>query len=205
VNDLSRLSMPRRPSGVPYAEGDDHDALALLESNGIGTSTPELTEALGGPLGIFQAAAARTLGARGEDGALDALRRLAADGASEETARVQAAYALVRLGDDGGRDVLRGLLDLDPEATPAPLQAAGALAHFGDPAGFALVRLSLESDNRITAMVACKQLFAFAGLDGVDVYEAFARALARSEANIAGEARAQLEALGTEPARRLLA
>ena len=79
------------------------------------------------------------------------------------------------------------------------------LARLGDPAGFAIVRHALESDNRITAMVACKQLIAFAGLEGVDVYEAFARALERPEPNIAGEARAQLAALGTESARRLLA
>jgi HEAT repeat protein len=192
---LSDISMPRRPSGVSHAEGDDHDALALLESNGYGTSTAELLKTLRDPLGIFQAAAARTLGARGERDAADALRRLAADGTSEETARVQAAWALVRLGDDGGRQTLAELLALNPEASPAPLQAAGALARLGDPAGFAIVRHALESDNRITAMVATKQLFAFAGLHGVDLDEAYARALARPEENIVGEARAQLAGL----------
>ena len=85
----------------------------------------------------------------------------------------------------------------------APLQAAGALARLGDPRGFPKVRASLDSPNAVTAIVACKQLYVFAQLDGgdLDVYEAFGRALERSERNIVGEARAQLEALGTEKAR----
>ena len=190
------ISFPRRPAGVSYAEGDDRDAEALLRENGYGDSTDKLIEALGADLGIFQAAAARTLGARDARDAIPALERLAHDAGVEETARVQAGFALARMGVSGGKEVLVRELEGNPEAGPAPLQAAGALARLGDPRGFAKVRAALESPNRVTAMVATKQLSAFAGLDGVDLEEGFARAVERPEPNIAGEARAQLEALG---------
>jgi hypothetical protein len=195
VTDLRKVTFPRRPAGVSHSDGDDQDARALLEANGLGIEPRELIEALDADLGIFQAAAARMLGALRVTDALPALRRLADDTAAEETARVQAANALVRLGDDSGRARLVELLALDPEASPAPLQAAGALAWLGDPAGFDVVRAALESPNRVTAMVACKQLIAFAGLRGVDLHEAYERALARPERNIVGEARSQLAEL----------
>lgn len=209
---LAELVFPRRPAGTPYEEGDDRDAEALLEANGLPTDTETLIALLGAELGIVQAAAARLLGARGERSALPALERLARSTAVEETARVQAAYALARLEEPSGHEVLRELLRMSPEASPAPLQAAGALARLGDPSGYPIVRAALESPNPVTAMVACKQLYFFASLAGrplpdggvVDVYDAFARALARPEPNIVGEARAQLDALGTEEARAAL-
>jgi HEAT repeat protein len=193
---LSDVSVPRRPAGVPYEEGEDHDALALLQSNGYGDSTPELLAALDGGFEMFRAAAARVLGARGAPEAAEALERLAGDPDAAETARVQAAYALARMGRAGGREVLEQELRGNPEAGPAPLQAAGALARLGDAQGFDVVRSALESPNRVTAMIATKQLSAFAGLEGIDVGAALERASQRPEAPIAGEARAQLEALG---------
>ncbi len=211
---LADLVVPRRPAGVPLADGDDHDARALLTVNGYATGRDALAGLLGSSLAVFQAAAARLLGAENARGAADALARLAHDEAAEETARVQAAFALTRLGVGDGADVLARLLALSPEASPAPLQAAGALARLGDPRGFEAVRSALGSANPVTAVVACKQLYAFVPLDGlahdsgtarVDAFGAYARALARPEPNVAGEARAQLDALGTPPARALLA
>jgi HEAT repeat protein len=198
---------------VPYEEGDDYDARALLEVNGLSGGRDELIGLLDSGIGILQAAAARTLGAQGERSAIEQLRRLSADVDVEETARVQAAYALARMGEAGAVESLKVLLALPAEASPGPLQAAAALARLGDPAGFEIVRRSLDSPNPVTAMIACKQLFAFAALEGrplassgkVDLYEAFRRALSRPERNIAGEARAQLVALDTDQARTILA
>lgn len=126
---------------------------------------------------------------------------------------MQAAYALARLGSVDAAELLTGFLVLSPEATPAPLQAAGALARLGDPRGFSGVVEALDSSNPVTAMVACKQLLAYAWPDGrplpndrkVDIYRAFARALNRSEGNIVAEAVVQLKDLGTAKALKLLA
>ena len=60
TDPLGDVSVPRRAAGVPYAQGEDHDALALLESNGIGTTTPELLAALESGPEFFHAAVART-------------------------------------------------------------------------------------------------------------------------------------------------
>jgi len=212
TRDLSDLVVPRRPSGVPYAEGEDYDARELLTVNGYSLETQELIAALGANLSIFQAAAARLLGAKNERTAIPFLSKLAQDTSVEETARGQAAYALARLGVPEGREVLARLIEMNPEAGPAPLQAAGALARLGDPAGFPVVRHALQSSNSVIAMIACKQLYAFAeqegallpGGDTVKVYEAFRWALSRPERNITGEAKAQLVGLGTDEARGLL-
>jgi len=213
IPSLDNLVVPRRPSGVSFEEGEDYDARALLEANGFSDDRDELVGLLDSGLGIFQAAAARTLGAIGERSAIEALKRVANDAGVEETARVQAAFALARMDVADAKDLLVSLAKLSPEASPAPLQAAGALARLGDPRGFEVVRRSLESANPVTAMIACKQLSAFASLDGLpiangdrlDLYEAFRRALERPERNVSGEARAQLEALATEGARETLA
>lgn len=190
--------LPRREAGVPPGQGDDHDARALLEVNGLGSEPAQLVDLLGSGIGIVQAAAARVLGADGVREAVPLLERLARDPAVEETVRVQAAYALARLGVKEGHDLLRELACLDPETGPAAVQAAAALAALGDPAGFDVERRALESPNRLTAMVAAKQLHAFADLD-VDLDEAWARALASPERPVVGEALAQLAAL--PPAR----
>lgn len=213
TTDLAHLVMPRRPSGVPYQNGEDYDAEALLTANGYTTDSKALRELLDSNLSVFQAAAARVLGTRKERSALDALQHVADDDAAEETSRVQAALALARMDVTKGRDVLNKMLSISPETSPAPMQAAGALAQLGDPRGYTLLREALKSTNPLTAMIACKQLFMFAGLDGqqlqngehVDVYELYKLALARSEPNIPGEAQAQLEELNTEQARATLA
>jgi HEAT repeat protein len=210
---LADLVVPRRPSGVSYRDGDDVDARALLEANGYTLETGELVDLLQVNLGLLQAAAARMLGAAGQVNAAGALRLLALDEGSEETARVQAAYALARLGLEQGEELLAELLAIPPESSPAPMQASGALARLGDPRGFQVILTALDSANPVTAMVGCKQLYAFAPLDGatlpeggrVDLYAAYRRALERPEALIGGEARAQLAELDTDPARELLA
>lgn len=212
TRSLADLVLPRRPADVSYEYGEDYDAQALLTANGYAAETEVLIGLLDSDLGILQAAAARTLGAKDERAAIGTLERVAHDVSVEETARVQAAFALARMDVAGAIDVLVRLLNLSPEVSPAPLQAAGALARLGDPRGFEVVRTALDSANPVTAMVACKQLFGFAVLDGrplsgggrVDALGAFSRALARSEPNISGEARAQLEALDTEQTRAML-
>jgi HEAT repeat protein len=191
--------MPRRVAGVPPEQGDDHDARALLDANGLESGPAGLVELLDSGVGVVQAAAARVLGADGVRQAVPQLERLARDPAAEETVRVQAAYALARLGVDEGHDLLRQLVSLDPETGPAAVQAAAALAALGDPAGFDVERRALESPNQLTAMVAAKQLHAFADLD-VDLDEAWARALGRPERPVVGEALAQLAALPPERA-----
>jgi hypothetical protein len=205
---------PPRGLITPHEQGrgpgdaEDRRARALLEDNGYGTDTEALRQTLQSGVGILQAAAARLLGVGGSRVARDDLLRLARDPAAEETARVQAAVALARLDDeDAAREVLTSILRLPLEASPGPLQAAGALAELGDPQGFPVVEAGLRSDNRVIAMIACKQLPAFVpfdGRDGVDVYRAFAAALSHPEDNVATEARSQLEALGTERAQNLL-
>jgi hypothetical protein len=212
ATSLADLVVPRRPAGVPYADGEDYDAQALLTVNGYAAETEILIGLLDSDLGILQAAAARTLGARGERATIGALERIAKDVRVEETVRMQAAFALARMDVAGATDMLVRLLDLSPEASPAPLQAAGALARLGDPRGFEVVRTALDSANPVTAMVACKQIFAFAALDGrplpaggrVDAFGAISCALARSEPNIVAEGRAQVEALGMEQARKIV-
>ena len=171
--------MPRREAGVPPEQGDDHDARALLTRTGSSPTPAELVELLDSGIGIVQAAAARVARRRRRPrGDSSGCERLARDPAAEETARVQAAYALARLGVDEGHDVLRELAGLIPEAGPAAVQAAAALAALGDPSGFEVERRALESPNQLTAMVAAKQLHAYAGLD-VDLDDAWARALRR--------------------------
>ena len=212
TRDLSDLVVPHRPAGISYEQGEDFDAEALLTANGYSLETQELIALLGSDLAIFQAAAARTLGAKGEQSAIQNLSRLAMNKAFEETARAQAAYALARLGVPDGIVLLVQLIQLNPEGTPAPLQAACALARLGDPVGFPVVSRALDSPSSLTAMIACKQLYAFAEHEGcplpgnetVKVYEAFRRTLNRPEKNIVGEAMAQLSGIGTEEARRLL-
>lgn len=212
TRSLEDLVVPRRPSDVPYEDGADHDARSLLTENGYTTDTEELLEVLDSDVGVLRAAAARTLGARGERAAIDALERIARDAAVDETVRVQAAYALARMDVPGAREVLVELLDLPVEASPAPSQAAGALARLGDPRGFDVVGTALDSPNRVTAMVACKQLYAFVPLDGqslpdggnVDAYEPFERALEHPEPDVADEARIQLESVDTDRAEALL-
>jgi hypothetical protein len=212
ARSLADMVMPRRPAGIPYEDGEDYDARALLTVNGYTVEPGELIALLDSDIGILQAAAARTLGASNERAAIVPLERLAHDAAVEETTRAQAAFALARMDVAGARDLLVELLELPFEASPAPLQAAGALARLGDPRGINVISAAIDSPNRVTAMIASKQLHPFISLDGstlpgggrVDVFEVFGRALRRPEPNIVGEARAQLATLDTEQSRAML-
>ncbi len=213
TTDLAHLVMPRRPSGIPYETGEDYDAQAMLTANGYTIETQNLIDLLDSKLSVFQAAAARTLGAKGARTAIDALQRLADDNTADETSRVQAAFALARMQVTKGKDMLNEMLKVSPEISPAPIQAAGALAQLGDSSGYTLIYTALKSTNPLIAMVACKQLFKFVPFDGqilpdgehVDIFGLYTLALERPEANITGEAYAQLEALDTEQARATLA
>jgi len=212
TRSLEDLVVPRRPSGIPYVEGEDYDAQALLSVNGYSLETAELIQLLASGLDIFRAAAARTLGARGDVSSHNALLKLAQDVTVEDSARVQAAYALVRLGHQEAVELLANFLEINSEISIAPLQAAGSLARLGDSRGYVVIRTALESSNRVIAMVACKQLIYLEAVDGqslpgggnVGMIEAFRVALSRPEAPIRGEAITQLIHLNTNCARSLL-
>jgi hypothetical protein len=212
ARSLAEIVVPRRPAGIPYEDGEDYDARALLTANGYTVEPKELIALLDSDIGILQAAAARTLGAMKEHAAIAPLERLAHDDSVEETARAQAAFALARMDVAGAHDLLIKLLELPFEASPAPLQAAGALARLGDPRGINVISAAINSPNRVTAMIASKQLYPFIPFNGstlpgggqVDVFEVFGRALKRPEPNIAREARAQLATLDTEQSRAML-
>ena len=96
------VSVDRPPAAGADDASLDAQAHAVLEGSG----DPDLLAALGSPLGIVQAAAARLLGAGGPvtDEVLDRLDGVARS-APEETARAEAAYALGRLGDQRGRTI----------------------------------------------------------------------------------------------------
>lgn len=200
------VSIPERPKGLPYADGGDFDARAILEERGEATDPASLVGVLREGEPMLQAAAARTLGADGHAEAADALRRLAADAAAEEVARAQAAYALARLGLDEGREALVELLDVPREASPASLVAAGALARLGDARGLALVRAELRAKGGAWATVAVQQLHAFLPLaggaaDADVVYEVAGLALAHGSEAVRTEAQLQLSDEQVERAR----
>ena len=65
TRSLEDMVVPRRPAGIPYGDGDDYDARALLLANGYTEEAGDLLGLLTSDLAILQAAAARTLGATG--------------------------------------------------------------------------------------------------------------------------------------------
>lgn len=212
TQSLADLTVPQMPANVPLAERDDVYAASLLKANGYGDSTADLLHALDNPISVLQAAAARALGARGEQAAIGALERLAANRAVEETVQVQATEALARLHVPGATEKLAEFLQISPETTPAPLQAAAALARLGRPEGFRVVLGALQSSNPVTVMTAVKQLLAFVSLDGqdgpdgsrVDIYAALERVMTGPLPRVAAEARSILRLLETPDARGLL-
>jgi len=200
--EMPELRVPQPPRDVPYAELEDHQARALLEANGIGTDHAALVAALEHPVEVIRAAAARTLGATGDAGALDALRALA--GRNDDTASAEAAFALARLGErDEGERALRALLDLPVDAYVAPLLAAGSLARLGDAAGVAAIERGLGSRNELVRRTAAKQLFHFVGVPGADAWALFERALADDDRGVVAQARAELRELDAPEARAL--
>jgi hypothetical protein len=179
---------------IPRAAGPgdaalDEQARTILERAGM-----DIRAALASGHPVFQASAARLVGAEGQPAAgddgqpslVDAVAALAANPAAAETARVEAAYALARLGDDRGREHLVELLNVPTAISPAALQAAGRLARLGDTRGAPLIAAALRSPARLDAMVAAKELDAF---DSKELYDL---ALAHPEASVQGEARARL-------------
>ena len=87
------------------------------------------------------------------------------------------------------------------------MQAAGALAQIERGDGFGSLLTALQSENRVLAMVACKQLIHFVPLHGdeLDVYQGYRLALAHGEQAVRGEALAQLDEIDTNQAKALLA
>ena len=89
TRSLEDMVVPRRPAGIPYGDGDDYDARALLDANGYTDETDDLLGLLTSDLAILQAAAARVLGAEGNRSAIPALESLANYAIADETVRVR--------------------------------------------------------------------------------------------------------------------
>jgi HEAT repeat protein len=193
----------------PVEAAEERQARSLLQDDGPGTDPEALRAALDSPRAILRGAAARLLGAEGDDDAREALERVATT-RGEESARAQAAYALARLGDPACADVLRELLELPVDTSPGPLQAAGHLARLDDPSGLPVVERGLADAEPLIATIAAKQLAPLALLQerrpdlGVDAWRLYERALEHPDEQVSREARAQLERLDGDAARGLL-
>ncbi len=153
---LDDLVLPEPRPGVPFADAEDAHAEDILKANGVPLTAAGLKAALDSGIELFQAAAARVAGARGERSVLDLLRALAFG--PGDTGRSAAAYALARLGEADGVEALAACLDLPINAYVAPVQAAGSLARLGDTRGFTVVERASRSSNEIVRAVATKQL-----------------------------------------------
>lgn len=199
---MSDLVVPHPPRDVPYVELDDRYALAVLEANGYAHTAEGLGAALASEVEVLQGAAAHAAGELGERSLVAKLKELAAE--PDDTVRAEAAYALARLGEEEGRVALRACLEQPPQAYLCPSLAAGFLARLGDAAGFPVLERALAVDNELVRTVACKQLYFFAGLEGVDVFPLFEQALADSDEGVRDLAAAQLRELDLPEARRLL-
>ena len=205
------LEAPPPPPGLSYPESWDFYYAGLLEANGVGSSGPELLDALKTRRGILQAAAAHTLGHVGGGDAVEPLRSLLAS--SDDLVKVEAAYALARLGIPEGSDCLVECLGYSLEAHVCPAIAAGYLAQLGDPRGFPVVVRSLESELSAIRVSGCKQIFFFAPYQGepdsdgnpIDAYRELERALRDSDPNVGWQARVELRHLDSPQARDLLA
>ena len=183
---LDDLVLPEPRPGIPFAESEDAHAEAILTANGVPLTAAGLQAALDSGIELFQAAAARVAGARGERSVLDSLRALA--GGPGDTERSAAAYALARLGEPEGTEALIACLELPINAYVAPVQAAGSLARLGDTRGFTVVERASRSSNEIVRAVATKQL-PFFGAQARQLLEA---ALTDSDSEIARQARVLL-------------
>ena len=205
-----RIDTPEPPEGLPYAEVEDFRARELLRVNGIALTPEALVLTLADDEEALQSAAAHTLGSLGSRAAIPALAKLAS--ASDDVAKVEAAYALARLGADDGREILRQCLTYPVGAYLSPSMAAGYLAQLDDPEGFSVVVRCLEVDNVIVRVVACKQLFFFAPFHGaltsdgdpIDVFVQFERALGDPYRDVQWATLVQLRELRAQESRRIL-
>jgi HEAT repeat protein len=191
VSDIPQLSLddlvlPEPRPGIPFAEAEDAHAEDILTANGVPLTAPGLQAALDSGIELFQAAAARVAGARGERSVVDSLRSHA--GGPGDTDRAAAAYALARLGEPDGVESLIACLDLPINAYVGPIQAAGSLARLGDTRGFTVVERASRSSNEIVRAVATKQL-PFFGAEARPLLEA---ALSDSDPEIVRQARVLL-------------
>jgi HEAT repeat protein len=205
------FAIPHPPAHVPYPEMDEAVARSLLTGNGVELTPQGLLGALDAEIEVIQGAAARICGEDGVREAIPRLREIA--GGTGDSARVDAGYALALLGEPDGQTALRAILELPIQAYVAPMQAAGALARLGDPSGATVIHRGLRAGNELIRMVACKQLYFFAALDGtelpeggtLDAYALFERALRDRDSEVVRQAEVQLAELDEPRARALLA
>lgn len=190
------------PTGVAYAEVEDRRARDLLEANGVPLEPEAIVKALDSGIEVIQGAAAHVAGELGLREAVPKLRAIAAT--PDDTVRAEAGFALARMDEDGGREALAECIQLPVEAYLSAGTAAGFLARLGDPSGFPNVERALASANQIIRMVGVKQLYFFAGLEGVDPFPLFERALADDDPGIRSTALAQLRELDDPRAKRLV-
>ena len=204
------LETPDPPAGTCWADVEDFRARELLKANGVALTQDALAAALTSPIGVLQAAAARTLGSLGDRAAIAALRPLAQ--APDDLSQVEAAYALVRLGQDDYRGILVARLEDPVRACLGPMVAAGGLARLGDPTGYPVIARCFDEDNLVVRLVASKQLLFFVRFHGtrtvdgqaIDAWGMFEHALRDPHPDVQWSALVQLRELPTPEARRLL-
>ena len=196
--EMPNLDVPNPPSDLTYTDYEDFLNREILNANGITLSEAEIIAALEHSSSIMQAAAAHTLGSLSSQAAATPLKGLLTS--SSDLVKVEAAYALARLEISEGRETLINCLDYPLDAYFCPPIAAGYLAKLGDPQGYQTIAGSLDIDNAVIKMAACKQLYFFLPFDGqedkggnpIDVFHEFGRALDAPDANIQWQALAQL-------------
>ncbi len=198
------LDVEAPPAGLSYEETDDARADALLEANGVEPSRDGLVAALHRGPSVLRAAAARALGVRGEMSAVDDLLDVAR--ASDDLLRAEAAFATARMGVAEGLHLLKKVLSEPVAVSLGPPTAAGFLARIGDPSGWPVVVDALGQENFLIRIVGAKQLIYFVPFAGssVDVFGAFAGALADEEQDVGAVAAIQLHQLDDPRAEALL-
>jgi HEAT repeat protein len=197
---MPKLDIPNPPSNLSYVEFADFQNREILKVNGIQLSEAALVTAVGETTNILQAAAAHVIGTLPSltVNARAALTMLLED--SNDTVRVEAAYALARHGVSAGTEALLTGIDYPLKASVSPLTAAGYLAALGNPRGFPVIVEGLDSNLAAVRSVASKQLYFFAPFHGsqvqegktIDVVRQFERALEDPDNGIQWQALVQL-------------
>jgi len=197
---MPNLDIPNPPSSLSYAELADFQNREILKANGIRLSETALLTALEETTNILQAAAAHMIGTlpslSGEVASV--LTKLLSD--TNDTVRVEAAYALARYSVPEGKAALVECLSYPLDAYISPLVAAGYVAQLGDPQGFPVIVKGLDSNLAAVRSVASKQLYFFASFHGskdkqgnaIDLVHQFERALDDPDTGIQWQALVQL-------------
>jgi hypothetical protein len=197
---MPNLDIPDPPSTLSYAEFADFQNREILKANRIGLSETALLIALEKTTNILQAAAAHMIGTLpGLTGqATSALTTLLTG--SNDTVKVEAAYALARHSIPGGKAILVECLTYPLDAYVSPLIAAGYLAQLDDPRGYPVIVNGFASNLAAVRSVASKQLYFFAPFQDakdeqgntIDMVSLFVRALEDADTGIQWQALVQL-------------